>query len=254
MSLETRLTQLYQLAIEARENLRDLTNLFDDILPVPNKTNIKITNKDLVTKITKEEKDAVFTKLIKLFADKSLLDNIEERLYLEQQISDLTGINVTTNLDGYNLPHTTVKFRSDAHQRTNFADILNNHPQFHEAGLNKKRSVFGWSNQNGHESTKMEEFFIVLPIYLIKAWQTDLPSLVNWFKYRKVLVINPFTQLAAVACVSDVGPSHLQRSQALCSPELSHLLRLWQPGLQGRACLFLIEHSENIPYGQVDIT
>lgn len=253
MNNDIKIQELYTQAVNARANLGNLTTAFDSIHPVSLPFQPLLVQDKMSIKLTTEEREAIFDKLVKLFTDPGLLKTVEERLYLEQQLGDLTGLNVVYELNGYSLPHTTVKMQARSHQRTSFDDQVANHQPYSEALLEQKRSLFGWINSEKSPPTLPETYGLTLPLFILESWQKNQQITLEWFKYRKVLVINPFRKVAAIAQITDIGPAHLQRYQALCSPELGRVTQVWFPGNQGRACLFLLDQAEASEPGLINI-
>lgn len=57
------------------------------------------------------------------------------------------------------------------------------------------------------EDVAREQWYIAAQTFLAPGWDERTQELYKWFKYRKVLVVNPETGQAVVACIGDAGPS-----------------------------------------------
>jgi len=239
---------LFVAASKAQKTLATSYPRWETLHPAPKNLATIGSKNQLASEITAEERLAIFEKLVLLFEKPKLLEDLEMRLYLEQQLSDLLGLTITSELDGHRLPHTMVKIQSRSHQPKVLDDQITHHANIYEAQMGQKRSSFGWSNQD----ELAEQFGLSLPLYLLKEWQTDYKKTWQWFKYRKVVLINPWKKLAAIAVITDIAPDYTQRYQALSNPELSRQTQLWFPGSQGRACLFLLENPEKLKAGLIN--
>lgn len=253
MTPNLHLNQLFQTALTAHERMIQSNPLWSEIHPRPANTDQQSPQHKLQIKITEEERASIFEKLRTLFNNQELLNNLEMRLYLEQQLSDLVGLEVTSEVDGYVLPHSTVKIRAGAHRRRSFDDQLDTHSSILEAGLSPHRPFFGWQMSSSSETRTAEEYGITLPLHLLEQWQSDKPAVLNWFNNRPILIINPWKEIACIGLVYDVGPAHTTRYQAIASPEIIRSTQLWFPGLSGRACLFLLNHSQPIQPGIIKL-
>lgn len=239
---------LFALAKQNYQNLIEGYPAWQELLAAPEAPLYVNKKNPLASEITAEERLAVFEKLRLLFDNANLLRDLEMRLYLEQQLSDLCGLQVVSELEGFKLPNTTVKVQAGSHQLRKFADQLNQHLEINEALIDDKRSHFGWLNDNEQN----EQFGIGLPLFLLEEWQKNYQKTWAWFKYRKLLLINPWKNLMAVASVTSIAPKHLQRYQAISNPELSRQTQLWFPGSFGKACLFLIENAQTTKLGLIE--
>lgn len=182
----------------------------------------------------------------------------EQSLYLEQQITDLLGFEVTSELDGHQLPSTFGMMSALPHLKRHPQDQLEEHEQFQEAGLEERRSSLGWFTEMGQltdTAVNREKYFVSLQIDLSPEWQLQSKQLKEWYKYRKVVVINPMVQKAAVACVGDFGPGNWIQHQFGGSPEIIRQLSVWDLASQGKVFIFLVNDVDNtLPLGVMDMS
>jgi hypothetical protein len=251
MTQNPQLDQLYQTALTTHDRLTQTNPQWSELHPSPINMDDHSSQRKLQIKISKEERDSIFEKLRSLFSNQELLKNLEMKLYLEQQLSDLMSLEVVSELEGFSLPHTTAKIRAASHRKLGFDDQLNTHSAIHEAGLSSRRPFFGWSQPRTPAAEAAEQYGITLPLHLLEQWQTDKQTTLKWFKYRHVLIVNPWKELACIGVVNDLGPTHTTRYQAEASPELVRATQLWFPGLSGRGCLFLLDHDNSLKPGPI---
>lgn len=172
----------------------------------------------------------------------------EEVLYLEQQLTDLFGIEVVTVLDGNQLPHNFGVMQAAEHQKRTPEDTLANHQKYLEADLSNIRPAFGWflpDNSAQLTTEELEAYAVSIQLQYLEQWQTSRAALKSWYKYRKVLVVNPFEQKATVAAVTSAGPSERLQYQFAGSPEVIRETAIWSPASQGKVLLFFIDDPEN---------
>lgn len=211
----------------------------------------------IVSHISHEEFSAVIDKLQHALAQPPGHIAAESQLYLEQQLSDLLGMSVMGSLDDHELPFHTGTIESEAHRRRFPSDELPAHRQFPEAGLRNTRSFFGWfitDNALSDLAEQRERYTLSLPLAYLPQWSTAADALKAWYKYRKVIVINPFDARAVVACIGDVTFSQALRYQFGGSPELIREGMFWSPACQGRACVLFIDESfREVPLGPLQL-
>ncbi len=181
----------------------------------------------------------------------------EQSLYLEQQLTDLLGFEVASELDGYHLPYTLGVLSALPHLKRHPQDQIAQHDVFQEAGLSEKRSSFGWFTDMGQltpAAVEKEKYYVSLPIELLPEWRTNSQALKSWYKYRKVVIINPMNERAVVASVGDVGPGDWMQHQFGASPEVIRQLEVWDLKSQGRVFVFFVnDPEEKVPLGFLDI-
>jgi len=181
----------------------------------------------------------------------------EQSLYLEQQLTDLMGFEVASELDGYQLPHTLGAMSALPHLKRHQQDDLAQHLLYQEAGLSDHRSSFGWFTEMGQltaEAVAREQYYVSLQIDLLSEWGINAQALKAWYKYRKVVVINPFQERAMVAVVGDFGPGDWIQHQFGGSPEIIRQLEVWDVLSQGRVFVFFVnDPEEKVPLGLIDI-
>ncbi len=165
-------------------------------------------------------------------------------LYLEQQLSDLTGVQCSATLEAHSLPAPMAILQSLPHQKRHPTDHEAAHERVPEAGFSEKRSIFGWDYQNH------EEFGISFPLQIFAYESGISEELLEWYKYKKFLLINPFERRAVIASMSGVviPPAHLYQFGA--SPELSRALAAWSPKTLGKVLIFYCT-DQSVPLGPV---
>lgn len=194
-----------------------------------------VSQSKVMSQITQEELQSVIHKMQSILSKPpSRLDG-ETSLYLNQQLSELLGIQVSTELDGFYLPHNTGLVKSLNHQKTGPDDKLENHINHIEAGISDKRSFFGWLDQES------EQYRVSLPLQLISGWVKDSVNISKWYQNRKVVLINPFDMRAVIAKISDIYVEDLLKYQFGASPEVVREGLFWSPKSRGRAAIFFIE-------------
>ena len=202
-----------------------------------------------VSQVTSEELSSVTQKLrsYALGPPSQLAGN--ESLYLEQQLSDLLGFDVATVLDGRQLPHNAATMSALPHQQRSPEDTLEKHRHHQEAGLQTGRSQFGWFVPNAADShsnhSQPEEYSVTVQLQYLDEWQSQRQELKKWYRYRKIVVINPFERRATIAAITGVGPTERLQYQCAGSPEVIRETMVWSLASQGKVLLFYVDDPED---------
>lgn len=98
-----------------------------------------------------------------------------------------------------------------------------------------------------------EKWYVAVQTLYLPDWQTRLAYLRDWYKYRKVLVINPANGKTVVADVADSGPADFTGKHFGGSPEVMAYLNLNVGPQKGAVVLFFVNDPSNeIPLGPVE--
>lgn len=208
----------------------------------------KAKDTPLATNISRDEYESIMTKMIELLQLPAGQLEEESELYLEQQLSDILGFDVTASIEGQKLLFSTGIMQALPHLKRSPTDTLENHTNYHEAGLGKNRSAFGWftgGSELDQTAINREKYFISVPLYHHSNWNTHYSELKQWYKFRKIAVINPAERIAVIGVIGDIGPNTYTRHQFGGSPELIHAGKIWSPKSAGKVLVLFLNDPEN---------
>jgi hypothetical protein len=211
----------------------------------------------LVTQVTQEEHEEILAKMVG-FANRppGHLDK-EEELYLEQQLADILGFEVTPELESKRLNHSLGVMGSEQHLMRFPGDDLSQHDAYQEAGMAPNRGAFGWFTENGQltqEAITREKYYFAVQTMYLPNWNEQYKDLKQWYKFRKMIVINPAEAVAVVGVVGDAGPAQWVKKQFGGSPEIIREGKIWSPKTDGKVLLWFVDDPENtIPLGPIDL-
>ena len=198
--------------------------------------------------LSEEERTAVLEKMCQVVQQPAGHMNRQDELYLEQQLSDMLGFEVAAELEGKRLNHSIGTTKSLPHLMRHPTDQLENHDAYREAGIIKRRGAFGWFTQMGQltpTTTQWEKYYFAVQASFIPNWNIDHVALKQWFKFRKMIVINPRAARAVVGVVGDIGPADWMEHQFGTSPEITREGQLWSMDARGKVILLFINDPEN---------
>lgn len=211
----------------------------------------------VLAEVTLEERQAIMDKL-KEFAKRPVghLPQ-EDELYLEQQLSDILGFEVTAELEGNRLNHSIGIMGGEQHLRRFPTDTLAQHDAYQESGIAPNRGAFGWFTENGQltaEAILREKYYFAVQTLYLPNWNSDHVRLKPWYKFRKMVAINPADQVAVVGVVGDAGPAQWVKKQYGGSPEVIREGKIWSKEARGRVILLFVDDPENkVPLGPIDL-
>lgn len=204
-----------------------------------------------------EEHQAILDKMLEYVGRPPGHLSEEEQLYLEQQLADMLGFEVTNELDGNRLNHSIGIMGGEQHLKRFPGDDISQHDKYQEAGMAPGRGAFGWFTENGvltEEAIMRERFYFAVQTLYLPDWNTNHPTLKPWYKFRKMIVINPAERVAAVGVVGDAGPAQWVGKQFGGSPEIIRDARIWSPASRGRVMLLFVDDPhDQVPLGIIDL-
>lgn len=226
-------------------------------LPQPDELAVQIgSNLHLTTPESKKEA------LLKLF--ESLLPaktrplSVNEEKILEQNISELTGVKVKAGLEGEHLNTSYGRIGLEQHLRRYPGDTLANHGTGKElrAGMAPGLGAWGYFAKSQEQMTKdleeKEKWYAVVQTLYLSDWNTRQPHLKNWYKHRKVMIVNTKNGQAVVAAIADSGPAAWTGKHFGGSPEV--MLHLGGDRYtKGEVLIFFVDDPNNkVPLGPVE--
>lgn len=211
----------------------------------------------LLSQISKEERELILEKLRSIVQMPPGQLDQEDELYIEQQVSDILGFTVTAELDGHRLNHTIGIMGGEQHLKRYPTDSLENHDAYLDAGMAPARGAFGWFTENGElspEAVEREKYYFAVQTLYLPDWSSNYNELKPWYKFRKMIVINPNEKVAVVGVVADAGPAEWVKKQFGGSPEVIREAKIWSPASKGRVLLLFVDDpDDSIPLGPINL-
>lgn len=104
------------------------------------------------------------------------------------------------------------------------------------------------------EKDKMrEKYYIAVQTFLVPDYNQRVSEYRDFFKYRKMLVVNPTNGKAIVAVIGDVGPAEWTGKHLGGSPEVMMYLERVDGRGKGPVLYFFIDDpNDTIPLGQIN--
>lgn len=98
-----------------------------------------------------------------------------------------------------------------------------------------------------------ERWYIAVPTFLSPGFSERVGEYRDFYRYRKMLVVNPKTGQAVVADIGDAGPAEWTGKHLGGSPEVMHELGLATGPRKGAVLYYFIEDGQDIPLGPLKL-
>ena len=184
--------------------------------------------------------------------------NRSEEKSLEQIFEDVIGVKVRAGLEGEHLNTTYGYIGAEQHLMRYPGDTMATHPKLAEKdeGMAPGRGAWGYfvpaKSQMTKEDVEREKWYAVVQTLYLPDWSTRQPYLRDWYKYRKVLVVNTVNGNAVVADIADSGPAAWTGKHFGGSPEVMNYLG-GSRYKKGPVVIFFVDDPEDkVPLGPVD--
>jgi len=215
------------------------------------------THNQALAEVSAEERQAVLEKMKGFVQGPAGHLAKEDELYLEQQLSDILGFEVTAELEGHRLNHSLGVMGGEQHLRRFPSDTLDQHDAYRESGIAPNRGAFGWFTENGKltpNAVLREKYYLAVQTMYLPNWNQDHANLKPFYHFRKMIVINPIDRVAVVGVVGDAGPAQWVQKQFGGSPEVIREGKIWSKQARGHVILlFVNDPQDKIPLGPITL-
>ena len=171
----------------------------------------------------------------------------------ESQITDLLhdvfGIHALGGMEGNHLNQTYGLIGAEQHLMRYPGDVVEN--------MAPGKGAWGYFAYSKAELTpdliEKEKYYVAVQTLYLPDWNTRLPYLRDWYKHRKVILVNPKNGKAITAVVGDSGPAAWTGKHFGGSPEVMDYLVMKDGKQKGPVVLFFVDDPENkVPLGPLE--
>lgn len=212
--------------------------------------------------------------------DKNMLLASELKGYLPEQVRKLTateeesighiltdhlGVKVRSEVEGIRLNRSYGLIGGEQHLYRYPGDNLIKHAEnasdwamYGPAGIAPGLGAWGYfapSQRTFDEKDKeRERYYVAVQTFLSPGFAENVAKYRDFFKYRKMLVVNPKTGQSVVTVIGDAGPAHWTGKHLGGSPEVMHYLGLAQGVRKGPVLYFFVDDPEDkISLGPIEV-
>lgn len=228
----------------------NLAQTFD----IPAEIAIPAMSKDEKTLLAPKEK--LLQSLTSIFGKAKKIFEREEEKKLEAAVYAATGLSTRANLEGERLNTIYGLIGAEQHLRRYPADTLGNHRPYLAEGIAPGLGAWGYLASSRQKLTRaleeIERWYAVVQTLYLPEWGRRQPYLRDWYKYRKVLIINTLNGNAVVASILDSGPAAWTGKHFGGSPEVMEYLGGKRYKKGPVVVLFLDDPNNEVPLGPVE--
>lgn len=167
---------------------------------------------------------------------------------LEQVFQSIVGVNARASLEGEHLNTTYGYIGAEQHLARFPGDNMSVHPQVPQLDEGMAPGLGAW----GYVPADREKWYAVVQTLYLPDWNNRQPYLANWYKFRKVLIVNTLNGNAVIADIADSGPAAWTGKQFGGSPEVMNYLG-GARYKKGPVIVFFVDDPQNkVPLGPVE--
>jgi hypothetical protein len=188
----------------------------------------------------------------------------EEELKIEGSLKEYLGVNAKAELDGIRLNRSYGVIGGEQHlyrypgdNLYKHADNASDYAMYIPAGIAPRLGAWGYfapSQAAFTEAEKQEEkYYLAVQTFLIPGYAENVKKYSDFFKHRKMVVVNPETGQACVAVIGDAGPSEWTGKHLGGSPEVMQYVGLAAGPRKGPVLYFFLDDPGNqVPLGPIN--
>lgn len=181
----------------------------------------------------------------------------DEAARVSQIIHNLFGIHASPGLEGNSLNTDYGLIGAEQHLPRFPGDTVAQHDALQSAGITPGRGAWGYFARSRDQLTPdlvlKEKYYVAVQTMYLPDWSTRLAYLRDWYKHRKIVVLNPRNGRAVVAVIADSGPAAWTGKQFGGSPEVMDYLRSKDGRQRGPVVLFFVDDPDGtVPLGPLE--
>lgn len=180
-------------------------------------------------------------------------------------LSRYFGFNVTSGLEDIRLNRNYGLIGGEQHLYRYPGDNLFAHAEtasdygrYTGAGIAPGLGAWGYFSPSkeefGETDKKRERYYLAIQTFLAPGFAENFAKYRDFFKFRKMLVVNPKTGQAVVAVIGDAGPADWTGKHLGGSPEVMDALGLATGPRKGPVLYFFIDDpKDEVPLGPISV-
>ena len=222
-----------------------------------------LTEGDKITK--KEDKNAILAESLKPAVPQEVRKLTPgEEGKISGLLSQNLGFPVRAEMEGIRLNRAYGFIGGEQHLYRYPGDNLYKHAQnalewamYGSSGIAPGLGAWGYFAPSQADFTprdaERERYYLAVQTFLAPGFSENFARYRDFFKFRKMLVVNPKTGQAVVAVVGDAGPAEWTGKHLGGSPEVMSYLERYDGRARGPVLYFFIDDPENkIPLGPIN--
>ena len=170
----------------------------------------------------------------------------------EEKISEMLkktfGLKAFASFEGNKLLQSYGRMGAEQHLPRFPGDTAGAHDELQEKGITPGLGGWGYVGD-----PVIEKYYVAVQTLYLPNWKTDTKRLSNWYKFRRVVVVNPANGKTIIVAVADAGPADWTGKHFGGSPEVMKYLEIDYGKQNHPVVLFFLDDQNNeIPLGPVE--
>ncbi len=190
----------------------------------------------------------------------------EEEAKIQELLTRDLGLSVKAEIDNKRLNRTYGLIGGEQHLYRYPGDTVQAHAEnaqdwamYGGAGIAPGLGAYGYfapsKEAMDETAVQRERYYLAVQTFLSPGFSERVGEYRDFYKFRKMLVVNPKTGQAVVAVIGDAGPAEWTGKSLGGSPEVMHELGLAGGPRKGAVLYYFLEDPDNsIPLGPVNIS
>lgn len=180
-------------------------------------------------------------------------------------LTERFGFHVTAELQGKKLNRSYGLIGAEQHLMRYPGDTMSTHfataeeaEKYTSSGMAPGRGAWGYFANSQTEMTEQdsmrEKYYIAVQTFLATGYNENVREYSEFFKYRKMLVVNPQNGHAVIVVIGDAGPAEWTGKHLGGSPEVMKHLERVDGSQRGPVLYYFVDDPENtIPLGPINV-
>lgn len=176
------------------------------------------------------------------------------------------NIRVTSELQGIRLNRSYGYIGAEQHLARFPGDTMSTHfdssddaSKYYSSGMAPGLGAWGYFAKSASTMTQLdndrEKYYIAVQTFLSPGWSDHVREYSEFFKYRKMLVVNPNNGKGIVVVIGDAGPAAWTGKHLGGSPEVMKYLERVDGAQKGPVLYFFVNDPfDNVQLGPIEIT
>lgn len=189
--------------------------------------------------------------------------NSDEQKKVEEVLTKFLRTSVKASLEGIKLNRTYGLIGAEQHLYRYPGDSVYAHAKsttdfamYGDFGIAPGLGAWGYFSPSKEQFSELDEqrerYYIAVQTFLAPGFAENVAKYRDFFKYRKMLVVNPKTGQAVVTDIADGGPADWTGKHLGGSPEVMYHLGLAEGPRKGTVLYFFIDDpKDQVPLGPV---
>lgn len=181
----------------------------------------------------------------------------EQENNISQIIQEEYGVEAKAELEGNRLNNAWGRMGAEQLLPRYPGDSAAQHGEFVEKGQTPGLGGWGYFAYSRDKMTQelfdTEKYYVAVQTLYLPNWGTDTRRLSKWYKYRRMVAVNPANGKAMVVAVADAGPANWTGKHFGGSPKVMNYLGI-DYGRQNHPVVlfFLDDPNHEVPLGPLE--